>query len=520
MADKRRLRDTFGQAAKKTRCRIGAAFLAAVVLGGCSSTAARTDTPDGVLHTHKPVAAQTVRPSLEGRSISADTEAIFKRNVQTPVNDNLSDDKRLRAYVDELCFVPQTAPKPEQLAVRQALEELAQLPLTGRPLVEMAVREQIQFCNIKTLPLGMGAQYVPTLGAVLTPTDIGKLPLRQTVAHEILHAVQDKSELLSYEYSWDIESRVTRNLSIEAAALTMEILIAFEARQRGDSAHWDYLLNRRGTQSAYGSADTYALADATWEKAKAAGKDDAQAIRDVGAAVWRKMFDNRAWLDFYLNFELQAYLQDITRGALDEQKEIRAGGYAQSRIDDAGKIGTGDSFTKGARLPPLDALLAGNTAMRQAFAAADLERHRRSLGATHPQTVALRRAAEADGNPYLGVDMAQIMTQSRAHTFGDADGKRKFSYLHEYMDEAAGRPRVQTAAPAPLPPTLPPAPPEAKPAAVAAPEKPDGKPAPTPTLPPTLPPPPPETDADAPQPVPPRDTLAKIQPATFKPRAA
>lgn len=506
MADKRRLRETFGRAAKKTRCRIGAAFLAAVMLGGCSTTAARMDTPDGT--------AQTQKLSLEGRSISADTEAIFKRNVQTPVNDNLSDDRRLRAYVDQLCFVPQTAPKPEQLAVREALEELAKLPLTGRPLVEMAVREQIQFCNIATLPLGMGAQYVPSLGAVLAPVETDKISLRQTIAHEILHAAQDKSELLSYEHNWDIESRVTRNLSIEAAALSIEVLIAFEARLQGDNTHWDYLQKRAGTQSAYGDGGAYILADETWAKAKAAGKNDADAIRDVGAALWNRAFENRPWLDFYLNFELQAYLRDITTGALDDQKEIRTGGYVQSRIDAAGKIGTGESFTKGAALPPLEKLLAGNTAIRQAYAAADLERHRRSLGAEHPATVALRRAAEADGNPYLGVNLAHIMERSRAHTFGDSEGKRKFSYLHEYMDDAAGRTRVQTAAPAPLPPALPPAPPEAKPAAVAAPEKPDSKPVPTPPL------PPPAGDTDAPRPVPPRDTLAQGKGAALKPRAA
>lgn len=509
MADKRRLRETFGRAAKKTRGRIGAAFLAAVMLGGCSTTAARMDTPEAAAQTQKPAAAQTLKPSLEGRSISADTEAIFKRNAKTPVNDNLSDDKRLRAYVDQLCFVPQTAPKPEQLAVREALEDLAKLPLTGRPLVEMAVREQIQFCNIPTLPLGMGAQYVPSLGAVLAPVETDKISLRQTIAHEILHAVQDKSALLSYEHNWDIESRVTRNLSIEAAALSMEVLIAFEARLQGDNAHWDYLQKRAGTQSAYGDGGAYILADETWAKAKAAGKNDADAIRDVGAALWNRTFENRPWLDLYLNFELQAYLRDITTGALDDQKEIRSGGYVQSRIDAAGKIGTGESFTKGARMPPLEKLLAGNTALRQAYAAADLERHRRSLGAAHPATLALHRAAEADGNPYLGLDLAKIVERSRAHTFGDDEGKRKFAYLHEYMDAAAGRTRVQTAAPAPLPPVQPPAPPEAKPAA-AAPEKTD-------KLPPA---PPPAEEADSPRPVPPRDTLAQARHAAFKGRAA
>ncbi|HRJ66392.1 MAG TPA: hypothetical protein PLW48_04580 [Alphaproteobacteria bacterium] len=429
--------------------------MAAVMLGGCSTTAARMDTPEAAAQTQKPAAAQTLKPSLEGRSISADTEAIFKRNAKTPVNDNLSDDKRLRAYVDQLCFVPQTAPKPEQLAVREALEDLAKLPLTGRPLVEMAVREQIQFCNIPTLPLGMGAQYVPSLGAVLAPVETDKISLRQTIAHEILHAVQDKSALLSYEHNWDIESRVTRNLSIEAAALSMEVLIAFEARLQGDNAHWDYLQKRAGTQSAYGDGGAYILADETWAKAKAGGKNDADAIRDVGAALWNRAFENRPWLDFYLNFELQAYLRDITAGALDDQKEIRSGGYVQSRIDAAGKIGTGESFTKGVGMPPLEKLLAGST-------------------------------AEADGNPYLGLDLAKIVERSRAHTFGDDEGKRKFAYLHEYMDAAAGRTRVQTAAPAPLPPIQPPAPPEAKPAA-AAPEKTDNLP----------PPPPPAEEADS-----------------------
>jgi|GEM_PF-1253839 len=516
MADKRRLQESFRRAATKTRRTLGGVFLGAALLSGCSSTPARMegDVENAILG-HKPVAVTAFQQNLEGRSLTADTEAIFKRNVKTPVNENLPEDKRIRAYIDQLCFTPQSTPKPEQEAVREALQELAKLPLTGRPLVELAMRENMQFCNIPTMPLGTGAQYVPSLVAVLAPPDGEKLQLRQTIAHEILHGAQDKHGLLNYQYTWDIESRLTRNLSIEAAALSMEILIAFEAKQMGNPAHWDHMQKRYGPQSVYGDPAVYKSADETWAKAKAEGKDDAAALRAVGGVIWNKMFDNRAWLDFYLNFELQTYLRDITNGALDNQTEIHGKAYAQALTDKAGKTGSDNSFTEGARVPALDKLLEGNTAMRQAYAAADLERHRRSLGADHPKTQALKRAAEADNNPYIALDLAKIVEKSRAHTFADENGKRKFSFLHEYMDAAAGRPRVQTATSAPsiAPAAHPPAPPEAKGTEVAAPGKPA---APSEQAAPDK-----QTDTpDTAQPVPPRDTLAVTRPAPQPARRA
>lgn len=477
MADKRRLKDMFGRAQRRSRRALAGVFMAAA-LAGCGSTPERAPAPRDAGPVHKPVAVTTLQQNIEGRRLTADTEALFKRNAPVPVNDNLPEDARIQAYFDQLCFTTQSPQKPEQQAMRRALDTLAALPLTGRPLVEMAARENIRFCNINDLPVGTGAQYVPQLGAVMVPGRGAEPAMLLRVAHEILHAAQDQHGLLAYHYDWNIESRLARNLSIESAALSFELLVAFEMKQRGDSSVWDHMRTRYAAQSAYGDARLYTLAEETWQAAKDAGKDDAAALRDTGRALWERMFESRAWLDFYLDFELSSYLRDVTSGALDGQGRINASGLPQARIDAAGKTGGAGSFTEGARVPPLDTLLAGNTRMRQAYAAVDLERHRRSLGENHARTRALLRAAEADGNPYLGVDLAAVYAQSRSQMFGDAEGRRRFTYIHDYMDAAIGRPPARAAAPVPGA--------EKNPAPPAASENPE-----------------------TPEPVPPRDTLAK-----------
>ncbi|MFN7114930.1 MAG: DUF6782 family putative metallopeptidase [Alphaproteobacteria bacterium] len=492
MADKRRLQDQFKRAARKTLL-VSAMGIAA--LAGCSGTPVRQDTP-GDADLHRPVAAVTPSKNAEGRKLSAETEAIFRRNMPTPVNDRLPEQQRINAYLDQLCFTTASAPKEEQRAMRRALEDLAKLPLTGRPLVEMAARENIQFCNIQHLPAGMGAQYVPPVGAVLVPGNMPPEPMILRIAHEILHAAQDKNGLLSYQYDWDIHSRLARNLSIEAAALSFELMVAFEMKQQGDAKLWDHMRTRYAQQSSYGDARLYTLTEETWAQSKAEGKTDDAALRDVGKALWTRMFDNPGWLDFYLNFELATYIRDVTSGALDGQRTLRSGGYSQSKTDSAGKIGSGESFTRGARVPPLEKLLAGNDKMRQAYAAVDLERHRRSLGADHPQTQALRRAAVADNNPYLAVDFEAALKLMQQNAFPDAEGKKKFAYLHEYMDAALKPARAAVAEIVPGA--------KEKPAEE---QKPEALPEP-------------EGDADTPRPVPPRDTLAQTKPAAQRlPRA-
>lgn len=543
MADKRRLQDSFKRAARRSLLVSVMAFSA---LTGCASAPARSDGPDQN-DPHKPVSVTSLQQNLEGRDLTSNTEAIFRRNAPNPVNQNMSEARRVQAYIDQLCFTTDSARKPEQEAMRRALEELYTLPLTGRPLVEMAARENIQFCNIKHLPAGTGAQYVPTLGAVLAPGDMPRDPMTLRIAHELLHAVQDKNQLLHYQYSWDVHSRLARNLSIEAAAISFEILVAFEAKQNGDARLWNYLSQsaRPGSMNSYGDVRLYTLAEEKWAAAKANGKDDAAALQDVGQGLWQRMFENQPWLNFYLNFELATYIRDVTSGELDD-KRPQSAAYTQDKVDNTGKIGNRPSFTQGARVPSLDQMLAGNTKIRQAYAAVDLERHRRALGNNHAQTRALRRAAEADNNPYIDLDFAEALRQMQQNAFPDAEGKKKFAYLHEYMDSAIQKARgilggektaeapadmtgaslparlIEQAINTPIPPlarTRPDPLPETSPDNEAE-ERAAAEPAP-PVTPVIKPPTPPvdtvhEPDIDAPRPVPPRDTLAKAKPAAQK----
>src|SRR6218665_1969181 len=107
MADKRHLRDNFARAAKKP---LVATLLAGTMLSGCASTPPDQGDP---FSSHRPVSTTTFQQNLEGRSLTSDTEAIFKRNAPNPVNDNWSEDRKIRAYIDQLCFSAQSTPKPE-----------------------------------------------------------------------------------------------------------------------------------------------------------------------------------------------------------------------------------------------------------------------------------------------------------------------------------------------------------------------------------------------------------------------
>lgn len=437
MSEKRRLKSTF---TKSVRRRVAAGLLAAAALSGCSSAPPRSD-------------AQTPFPVMANASmtLTRDTEAIFRRSSPKPADIGMNEREKILAYFGQLCLSPDDQPRAGQENLRAAFERLSALPQTGRALVNMAVRDNIRLCDTEVLPAGVGAQYEPALDSVLIPGTIGPEGLLLRLAHELLHAGQNRNGLLNYNHDWDIQSRLSRNLSIEAAAIALEVLVAFEMRQQGDPSAWDYL-RAHGPQSAYGDPRLYTLADETWAAAKQAGKADEAAMRDVGRALWQRMFENRNWLDMYLNVELSIYLSDIVSGKMDGQQGIRPDADAQRKVDTAGVFGGGESFTRGGRVPPLERLLAGNDRMRHAYRAVDLERHRRSLGAGHPQTIALRAQAEVEGNPYLALDMAAVFRQMRQGAFPVAGAQRKFLYLYEYMDAALPAPPQQDNAPERKPP--------------------------------------------------------------------
>lgn len=437
MAEPRRLTQAFQKAARKTRKKLTVAFTSLLLLTASCGTGPEKPTPERDAHTPVvSVAINAATPLPAGLRADSATVALFARNALRPANDNLTAEERMQVYMDQLCFRSGDDTAPHQNNIKVALEKLQELPAMGAPLVRYAADNNIQFCSLPDMPAGVGAQYDPRLKAVMSANADSPETMILRIAHEIFHARQDGVDLLNYYYSWDIDSRAARNLTIEAAAVTGELLLAFEAKQNGDPAIWNHI-RERFSDGVYADAMIYDRIESSFAHVKTLGGTDMEAYAFAGRAAFERVFEIESWRDFYLNFELMSYVRDITSGKLDDARRMTSNGFSSEKAALSGRIGAGDvSFTAGARRPGLNSLLAQNEKMKWAYEATELERYRRVYGAHAAQTQHHRAAYIRGGNPYLGLDLAAVLEDARTAAFPAAEGKKKFGYLYEYMDAA------------------------------------------------------------------------------------
>ncbi len=306
-----------------------------------------------------------------------------------------------------------------------AFDSLSKLTFLGKPLVDLAGSTGLRLCGLEHLPSGIAAQYLPGKTAVISGPITTKEERVLKLGHEIQHAAQDKNGLLSYDYSWDIQSRVTRNLSIEAAALTMEFMVAYEAKLAGDTAYWD-LLQKNFGGTTFTDKATYALIEAEYAKSITAGQTKDTALRAAGLAVWEHVFESDDWRNFYLNCELTNYFRDLDEGRFNRGDSISHAQFGQDKIDKAGKVGELPSFTRGAHFPDANGLIARNEKMKWAYEAAEIDRMKKMGGVDSATASYLRTQALLGGNPYLDLDLARS-TASRPTTHGSRAGNSAIS---------------------------------------------------------------------------------------------
>jgi len=458
MADKCHLRQAFQKAAKNWHRKLVVAFSGLALMTGCGTAPVRPQPAD---HHAVPAVSVVQDPPSRSRPFPPETEALFARNLQLPANSNQTTEARMKAYMDKLCFSLGDDTTLAQKNIEQALKALKELPVLGAPLVEYAAAQNIQFCALSELPAGVGAQYMSGLGAILASDADNSVVMMLRVAHEIVHARQDNTDLLTYYYNWDIENRVARNLTIEAAAVTSEMLIAFEAKQRGDNSVWDHL-RQRYSDGVYADAEIYDRIENAWNGAKASGKGDMEAYAAAGQAGFERVFDVEGWRLFYLNHELLSYLSDITSGKLDNIRTFSTDGFDTDKRAAAGRLNNaGDVFTQTARAPDLQNLLARHEKIKWAYEAAEIARYQRVFGKDHQKTKERQTAAAHGNNPYLALDLKAVLAHAQQAAFPAAGVKKRFAYLYEYMDEAVQPPATKAPASG-TPPGPKSAPPETK----------------------------------------------------------
>lgn len=413
------------------------AVLTAVAVAGCGTTSSvvRGEEGEAVPSQNDPL-PQMIPDKYE--------ESLFEVNFRkvsgnkSPVSET-SPHKRLGLYMDTFCFKPRT---PADFSSHYSQNwvhypEVAGLTLFGKPLADRAHALGVHYCDLEQLPPGIGGQFLPTLRAIILPKSDGDnfgLPL--TLGHEVMHGAQHHNGELNYSRNWDMSARISRTLAIEAAAITTEFMIAYEAKEAGNPTLWNFLQKRQ--DGAYADKRIYTALPAAHKAALAQGQTPEIALKSAAKDVFHLVLENREWRKFYLDFELRNYLSDVTSGVLDREN-VHALEYGQDRIDRAGLIGGLPSFTEGGRLPPINDILEAEPKIRWAFEAVNIGRFERRLGKDDDIVVEMRVKAQLNGNPYLGVSLGDLQKNVIGGGFQETAGKN-FLYVHQVLDAMLASP--------------------------------------------------------------------------------
>lgn len=203
--------------------------------------------------------------------------------------------------------------------------------------------------------------------------------------HEGLHLIQDKHGLLNYSLQGTIADFQINQMSLEAAAATIETLLGIES----------------GIPS--GKEIARKAAEATYNQEIAHGTKHREALKAAGAAGWQNIFRDREWADYYNNYILDFFTVLIGEGHA-KVPETNSALLETARL--SGKINDDFNFTESLqRLPDFKERFAGNDPMRFAFERVHLWHLEKTLGADHATTRAEHRRLAISNNPFLNVDM-------------------------------------------------------------------------------------------------------------------
>ncbi|MDE1151302.1 MAG: hypothetical protein PW788_02100 [Micavibrio sp.] len=420
----------------------GAPFAKAADIQSTPDTSAQQLAPLQPMHDAVIVPRVRAEKSGSGEKLTYDQQ-VFSYNapkLQTPSPDEakkidgMNAEERKEYYMKKLCFTAGNTPAAgaaQQEQIASALAILSSLPVTGKPLVDNAVASHVQFCGLPRLPLGIGAQYLPGSDAIISGPDAMKAAFTLHMAHEMLHAAQDGNHLLNYETAWDIQSRVARNLSIEAAAYATEFMVAMEAKQAGDASYWVYMEVRFHNTPA--GEETLRMVEKSYQDVIAAGGTKDTALRAVGQTAWQRVFENDEWRNFYLNLELTNYMADIAGGSFHRVEDIHHNGFDAAKVAKAGQVGGNASFTANVTFPDFDSLMARNEKMRWAYQAAEIARLKQMDGDNDKAVETLKAAALKDNNPYLEVDIIAAWQRASNDSWDRKPGNF-LQFLYQYLD--------------------------------------------------------------------------------------
>lgn len=211
-----------------------------------------------------------------------------------------------------------------------------------------------------------------------------------TIAHELLHAVQDQRGILEYSNHWSLKEYQIQVMSYEAAALVTARLAAFELQINDyDSAPWQSIAH----------SDVAKVIEQTYMRHINADKTHMEALEVAGAQAWQKTFKDQYWLDTYNKWAIKLYIDKLRNGSLSAQRhqefslaEARGDGYISPLFNATARID---------KLPTRAALFGDNNTMRHLFNYLEMAFIAQKWGETSAAYFNFKAQLKGHDNPFL-----------------------------------------------------------------------------------------------------------------------
>lgn len=231
-----------------------------------------------------------------------------------------------------------------------------------------------------------------------------------TVAHELLHSVQDRRGTFDYSNHWSLKEYQMQVMSYEAAAFVTARLTAFELQINDhDTAPWQSIAHSDVAKTIAQTYRQHIEVDGT----------HLESLEYAGAAAWQDVFKSQHWIDTYNKWVIKLYLGKLHSGVLsaDRQQDFtlaqaRRDGYVSPLFNATARIDT---------LPPPSDLFGKNNTMRHVFNWIELEYLGQKLGENSAVYIGFKDKLIAHENPFLdrhilkGLDMSDRTAEDIYH---------------------------------------------------------------------------------------------------------
>lgn len=211
-----------------------------------------------------------------------------------------------------------------------------------------------------------------------------------TVAHELLHAVQDDRGVLQYSNAWSLQDLQLFVMSYEAAAFITARLVAFELQMGDyDREPWDAIKHTEVAQTI----------EQEYMKNISGDMNHMEALEHAAAKAWVKLFEDQHWLDTYNKWTAKLYADRMLDGALLAEQEsgitigqARLHGYISPMFNATAHVES---------LPEKSKLFGDNSTMKQFFDFLDYEYLKRANGQGDSTVLELREKLSEQGNHFF-----------------------------------------------------------------------------------------------------------------------